>query len=253
MPEFLPKELLRKLIEATPERIAEVEHLLMLSPHAAPHAKHEMGDIYAMFRELHREIASLRQMLTTMHSPAAPVAFSGTRSFTRCGDFWKVIFEGQELHVAHSLGARYLDYLLHHPNQPISAFELELAVAPEKGSARAIDSFTATKDSKAARQTLRELDRLRAERDEAEQDGQYGKAAELDGEIAALEEQLNGGHRHHDSGERARNNVRKAIGKVLRRLQRGDAAQKAFAAHVGQFVNTGYACMYQQPPGGEWA
>jgi len=253
VPEFLPKELLLKLIEATPEKIAEVEHLLMLSPHVAPNAKNGMGEIYGMFRELHREIASLRQMLTVIHSPTTPAAMGGTRSFTRRGDFWKVIFDGHELHVAHSLGARYLNYLLHHPNQPISAFELETIVAPEKASARAVNSFTDATDSEALRQSLRELERLRAERDEAEQGGHYGKAAELDGDIETLEARLNQGPRSRDTGERARDNVRKAIGKVLCRLRRGDAAQKAFGAHVGQFVNTGYTCMYQQPPGGEWS
>jgi hypothetical protein len=55
------------------------------------------------------------------------------------------------------------------------------------------------------------------------------------------------------TGERARNNVRKAIGAVLRGLHRGDAAQKVPAFHLGRFVDTGYACMDHQPPGTEWA
>jgi hypothetical protein len=40
---------------------------------------------------------------------------------------------------------------------------------------------------------------------------------------------------------------------VVRGLRRGDAAQKVLAFHLGRFVDTGYACMYHQPPGAEWA
>jgi len=250
----LPSELLLKLMHATPETIAEVERVLMLAPYVAPrHEKNELGEIHAMFCELRREFASLREILATAPRPTTPVPARGSRSFERCGDFWKVRFDGHELHVAHSVGARYLDFLLHRPNQAISAFDLERAVAPEKASARAVDSSDLGSDNEAVRQSLRELERLRAERDEAEKNGHYGKVAELENEIAALEEQLKRGPSRRDSGERARNNVRKAIGKVLRRLRKGDAAQKAFAAHVGQFVNTGYTCMYQQPPGAEWS
>jgi hypothetical protein len=267
----IPSELLLKLIHATPEQLAVVERALMLAPDPPTlNGNASLGEIQLMFCELRREIVALREIVAAAPRPISPGVASGTRSFVRCGDFWKVIFDGHELHVEHSLGARYLDYLLHHPNQPISAyldyllhhpnqpisaFELELTIAPEKASARAVNSFGARNDSDAVRRSLRELDRLRAERDEAEQDGHYGKAAQLDAEIEALEAQLKAGRgqRKHDTGERARNNVRKAIGAVLRSLRSGDAGQKAFAAHLSQFVSTGYTCMYQQPPGSEWA
>jgi hypothetical protein len=252
----IPSELLLKLIHATPEQLAVVERALMLAPEPPTlNGNASLGEIQMMFCELRREIVALREIVAAAPHPMAAAFASATRSFARCGDFWKVLFDGHELHVAHSLGARYLDYLLHHPNQPISAFELELTIAPEKASARAVNSFGARSDSDAVRRSLRELDRLRAERDEAEHDGQYGKAAQLDAEIEALEAQFKAGKgpRKHDTGERARNNVRKAIGAVLRALRSGDAGQKAFAAHLSQFVSTGYTCMYQQPPGSDWA
>jgi hypothetical protein len=39
-----------------------------------------------------------------------------------------------------------LNPLLHHPNEPISAFELEVAISPEKGEARATNSIQAESD-----------------------------------------------------------------------------------------------------------
>lgn len=58
----LPTELLLKLMHATPEQMAEIERVLMLSPDINPeHPKNGMGEIHAMFCELRREIAAVRK------------------------------------------------------------------------------------------------------------------------------------------------------------------------------------------------
>jgi hypothetical protein len=198
------------------------------------------------------QFAAVERILAT---PPAMKGANGTRrrSFARCGDHWKVLFDGHELHLVNLLGARYLDHLLHRPNQHIAAFDLERAIVPEKASARALNSRDVSGHGEGMRRCLRELGHLRAERDEATERGDCGGAERLDGDISMLEGQLKDGRRTDDTGERARNNVRKAIGAVLRGLHRGDAAQKLLAFHLGGFVDTGYACMYHQPPGAEWA
>lgn len=213
----LPTALLHKLMCATPEQFATVERILATPP--------GMNGVNGSRR----------------------------RSFSRCGDHWKVIFDGHELHLVQSLGARYLDHLLHRPNQPIAAFDLERAIVPAKASARATHSSSAAENGETMRQCLRELARLRAERDETVELGDYGRGERADEDITMLEAQLKQGRRAHDTGERARNNVRKAIGAVVRGLHRGDASQKFLAVHLGQFVDTGHACVYHQPPGAEWA
>jgi hypothetical protein len=214
--ESLPTDLLRKLMCAPPEQFAAVEQIL-----ASPRGTNG--------------------------------ATGGSRRlFAACGDHWKVIFDGHELHLAQSLGARYLDYLLHHPNQAIAAFDLERAVVPAKASARAINSIDPAVMNGCLRQCLRELEQLRAEREGAMEKGDNGRADRLDEDITLLETRLRQGRRTHDTGERARNNVRKAIGAVVRGLRRGDAAQKVLAVHLGRFVDTGYACTYHQPPDAEW-
>lgn len=217
MRDSLPTDLLHKLMCATPEQLAAVRRILAIPP--------ELNGVNGTPR----------------------------RSFSRCGDHWKVIFDGHELHLAQSLGARYLDHLLHRPNQPISAFDLERAILPEKATARALHSRNAAENDETMRQCLRELARLRAERDETTELGDYGRGERAAAEITMLEVQLKQGRRIHDTGERARNNVRKAIGAVVRGLHRGDASQKLLAVHLGQYVDTGYACVYHQPPDAEWA
>lgn len=58
----LPTELLLKLMQATPEQMAEIERVLMLAPDVAPgRARNGLGEIHAMFCELRREIAAVRK------------------------------------------------------------------------------------------------------------------------------------------------------------------------------------------------
>lgn len=62
MRDSIPTELLLKLMQATPEQMAEIERVLMLSPDLSPqHANNGLGEIHAMFCELRREIAAVRK------------------------------------------------------------------------------------------------------------------------------------------------------------------------------------------------
>jgi len=172
--------------------------------------------------------------------------------FRKDGRHWTVIFEGVEFPLENTLGARYLDYLLHHANEPISAYDLEVAVQPEKASARPKDSIQMRLDPDTVREYLRTLNKLRAERDKAEAAGDEGEGDRLDGDISALEAQLKGSANTGDAGERARGNVSKAIAAVRRKLGKGGKAEKAFGEHIERFVDTGYQFMYNQEGGNIW-
>ena len=179
---------------------------------------------------------------------------AGRCVFRKAGSRWRVIFDGGlEFDLEDTLGARYLDYLLHHPNVAISAFDLEVAIRPEKAGARSRNVVQSEANPERTRAYLRELSRLRAEREDASDSGRLAEADRLDGEIGALEEAVRNGGRARDTGERARSNVNKALAVVRRRLARGDAAERAFGEHVERFVSVGYQCMYAQPGGGCWA
>lgn len=173
--------------------------------------------------------------------------------FRKNGRHWGVVFDGgAEFSLENTLGARYLDYLLHHPNEPISAYDLEVAIQPEKASVRPKDSIQTKLDPDAVRQYLRELSRLRSQREGADKDGDLGEVDRLDGEIDALEQALKGGNESGDAGERARGNVGKAIAAVRRKLKQGGKSEKAFADHIDRFVDTGYQCMYHQEGDDTW-
>ena len=174
--------------------------------------------------------------------------------FCKAGSFWSVTFDGgNPFPLPPTLGAEYLNHLLHHPSEPISAYDLEMAIRPEKAKARPKNSVQNNLDAEAIREYLRQLDKLRAQREEAAEDGDLAKAEILDGDIVAIEAELKKNGQASDAGERSRGNVSKAVAVVLRKLRKGDAQEKAFAQHLDQFISLGYECSYNQPKGNRWA
>jgi hypothetical protein len=55
-----------------------------------------------------------------------------------------------------------------------------------------------------------------------------------------------------DTGERARDNVRKALAVVLEQLKGGGLEEEAFAEHLRTHLSIGFECLYTQPQGRIW-
>ena len=219
----MPIDLLLRLINATPEQRAVVDQYL-----------------------------SATMVITDGHqaAPLPPKRFV----FSKAGGFWTVTFDGgKPFPLPPTLGVEYLDYLLHHPSEPISAYDLEMAIRPDKAKSRPKNTVQHHLDPEAIRDYLRQLDKLRAQREEATEDGDLAEAEKLDGDIVAIEAELKKNGQASDAGERSRGNVSKAIAVVLRRLRKGDAQEKAFAQHLDQFISLGYECSYNQPKEYRWA
>jgi hypothetical protein len=169
------------------------------------------------------------------------------------GLLWEVVIdEGDRFYLADTLGARYLDYLLHHPNEPISAFDLEVLIQPEKGEARSKDSIQPESDRQAVREYRQALGSLRLERKRARQAGDRAKARELERDIGRVKAALNEHGGMADTGKRARDNVRKAVGAVKASLGRGGREERAFAEHLRTHLSIGIECLHTQPQGRVW-
>jgi hypothetical protein len=169
------------------------------------------------------------------------------------GRDWKVVFEGgSAFYLPDTLGARYLDYLLHHPNQPISAFDLEVVIKPEKAEARCRNSIQPHSDGQARREYRLALGRLQTERQEAREAGDREEVERLESEIEVLESALNESHGAADTGARAYDNVRQAISVVRAQLRKGGAHERAFEAHLRAHLSIGFHCLYRQPEGQVW-
>jgi hypothetical protein len=172
--------------------------------------------------------------------------------FRRVGRHWEVVCGGRAFRLRNTLGARYLDYLLHEPNEPIRAFDLEVEVQPEKGEARVRNSFQPESDPQAMREYRQALGRLKAQRADAQAAGGREEVEDLNGQIAALESALKAGGGAAGTGERARDNVRKALVVVMELLREGGPEEKAFAEHLRTHLSIGHECLYSQPQGRMW-
>jgi hypothetical protein len=182
------------------------------------------------------------------------VGGQGRYRFQNSGSHWEAVFAGgARFIVPDGLGARYVDFLLHHPNRVIKALDLEISIRADKGSARAEDTKQEALDHQAQRELERELVELKAERQLAQEDDNTAAVERLTEEIRTIEAALRQqGGMPGDAGERARNNVRKAIGAFMQRLRQGNKYQKALAAHIKQHINLGYEVVYHQPEGEIW-
>jgi hypothetical protein len=174
--------------------------------------------------------------------------------FRQAGSWCDIAFDGCEVfHLNNTDGAKYLDHLLHHPNKPIRAFDLEAAIKSEKAKVRDENSIQTAVDGQAKREARQELVTLKAELEEAQAERQTAKVKRLKDEITKVQavvgnESLLGG----DTGERGRDNVRKAIEKIKTNLRKGNKDAKAFGVHVGRFVSLGYNVEYNQPESVSW-
>ena len=81
--------------------------------------------------------------------------------------------------------------------------------------------------------------------------GDREEVESLDSEIEALQSALKGGGAA-DTGERARDNVRKAVAVVLEQLRGGAPEEKALAEHLQKHLSIGHECLYSQPQGRIW-
>jgi hypothetical protein len=229
MPAVISSELLVRLTQASPEQLAAIERILNTEGRSGPCWAGQQCEVRS-------ESAGLRFV------------------FRQIGELWQVVFDGGEVfHLEDSMGARYLDHLLHHPNVPIKAVDLEAIIQPVKKDSRARNSTQTATDAKAVRAYLRELDRLRADCEEAAASGNQIAVAEAEAEIRKVEAALRlseGGSA--DNGERARGNVRKALQAIERRLLKGGGVMRAFGEHLREHVSTGYECLYSQPEGRIW-
>ena len=210
------------VLDATPEQVAAIKRILSPAPPAGRHAEGGSAEREGyVFRRTHR--------------------------------VWEVIFGGgRPFHLADTLGAKYLDYLLHHPNEPIAAFDLEVAVQPEKGEARFRNSVQPESDARAQREYQQALRRLEAERQAAQAAGNREELERLEVEIAALAAALQGGCAP-DTGQRAYDNVRKALRSVMRQLGKGGQAERAFAEYLQTHLRIGLECLHSEPEGRIWS
>lgn len=186
---------------------------------------------------------------TGTESAAPLVEEPPARSLARKGDYWTIGFDGREALLKDSKGVRDLAALLVMPGREIHALDLMGRTVIQSDVGPTLDTT--------ARQAYETRIRdLQEELEEAENNGDIGRADRAQHELDALIEQLVeatglGGRDRRVGGdaERARSAVTQRLRGVLRKL---DEVHPAAARHLAVGVTTGVFCSYAAPGGVEW-
>ena len=203
--------------------------------------------------ESQRGIARTLPKPVLADGPSQGGTVAGSRyGFRKKGDFWEVIFNGgQPFYLADTLGARYLDYLLHHPNVTNTAFKLEVLVTPEKGEARAIESVQPESDPPAKRQYREALRIKQSERRLAKKAGDEARVRQLDPDIKKLNALLNNRGGMADTGEgRSTTCAKRCASSWSKRGKEGRGA--GVCGTLRTHLSIGFKCLYTQGQGQVW-
>jgi tetratricopeptide (TPR) repeat protein len=178
----------------------------------------------------------------------------------RTGDYWTLVYNGQECRLKDAKGLHYLAALLQHPHREFHVLDLLLLTDPppattaakaELSSARRMmrepdDSPQADTQARAAYKSR--LQEVRAELEEADRLHDLGRIAALQAEQTFLTDELTAayGFRRHartasDGHEQIRKNVTKRIRESVGRVQR---EHPALGHHLQHALKTGTFCSY---------
>ncbi len=169
-------------------------------------------------------------------------------------DYWTVAYGGAGFQVKDTKGLILLQTLLRHPGQEFHVLDLAGAGTPgEEGGGRAAAGDAGELLDPAARAAYRRrLEDLRDELQEACTFNDPARAARAEHEIAFLTDELAqavglGGRARKaaSAAERARVNVTRTVGAVLKKIAAGNPA---LGQHLAATVRTGTFCSYTPDP-----
>jgi hypothetical protein len=182
--------------------------------------------------------------------PANPVLNSGGEYLFRDdGEMWTLRFRGRAFPMQPHKGLVYLRYLLQRPGETMTAFALV-----DLGEGREISSHplstTLGLDAEAINSVKEALDKLKQERDDAEEFCDKETVARCDGEMEKLAEYLRSGtglggkaRRESPDQKKARTAVSNAINRAIERIAK---QSQPMADHLDEQVQLGFFLKYRK-------
>lgn len=197
------------------------------------------------------DVPELSRAVEDPPDPSADVC-----SFCQEGEFWTLAHAGGVCRLRDGKGVRYIAHLLQHPQEEITAMDLESVVGELGDESRALVQAAARSsgkilDEKAHRALLQSLDDLRTELDEA-RENDLGRER-LQSQIEMIETEIEAavglGGRMRDltrEGENIRLRVTRAIRDAIRRITE---SLPVIGHHLHRHIRTGGSCSYTPDPG----
>lgn len=167
---------------------------------------------------------------------------------------WRIVFNNsKEMFLKNTLGARYLNHLLHHPFTLIHAIELESIVTPEKAGLRQRGVIIDPSKKTAIGRLVMKKRELERERDHEHESGNDIAASECQAEIDSIESELQQLQKKGlDDGEKARSPISKAIHTAYHSLRKHFRHSEPFLAHLQECLSISHNLQYVPPQGITW-
>lgn len=211
---------------------------------AASDAAASIGMPDGVLMPMRMDVASL----DSVNRSADPTQVEAT--LVRDGDVWRVGAGRSSQVLRHSKGLAYLHMLITHPSKDWHALDLYWTASETTGVVESGVGPMLDNQARAAYQAR--YVELSVTLEEATSNADLGRADAAQHEIDSLERELLaafglGGRARpiHDSGEKARINVRRAISRSIERLGEGSPT---LASHLDRCIRTGRFCRYDPGP-----
>jgi len=184
------------------------------------------------------------------------------------GDMWEIIFCEVQRFIKDSVGMKYLGYLVHHPDEPVTCSALvQLVQGPSPASGRGpsriqrpylfaganlhitdLNNAEPILDQQTIRTCRDRWQELQGELQEAEDNNDLGRIPALRAEIDVLYQYLAGargfrtrGCRTISPGDNPRTRVKQAITRAIARIR---LVHPTLADHLQLTIRTGSTCCY---------
>ena len=183
-------------------------------------------------------------------APRPPAAGAVEAVLSRDIDYWRIGYGRERFQLKDTKGLSFLHTLLRHPGREFHVLDLAGGAEPpaDGGSRAAAGDAGDVLDPAARAAYKRRLEDLRETLEEAQSFNDLERAARAEHEIDFLTEELAraigmGGRTRKaaSAAERARVNVSRTIGAVVRKIAAGSPA---LGQHLNATVRTGYFCSY---------
>jgi len=187
-------------------------------------------------------------------APRPPTAGAVEAVLSRNIDYWRIGYGRERFQLKDTKGLSFLHTLLRHPGREFHVLDLAGGAEPraDGGSRAAAGDAGDVLDPAARAAYKRRLEDLRETLEEAQSFNDLERAARAEHEIDFLTEELAravgmGGRTRKaaSTAERARVNVSRTIGAVVRKIAAGSPA---LGQHLNATVRTGYFCSYTPDP-----
>ena len=222
---------------------------------------HVQGSTFKVQGEKSLESQNVQSSEYPAPSTQHPAPFpQSSNVFRRDGDYWTLVYDGQECRLKDAKGLHYLAALVHNPGRDFHVLDLLLLTDPPPAATAAEEQLSTSHralrsadqsphtDAQARAAYKSRLQEVQAELDDADRHHDLGRITALQAEIAFLTDELTAvygflrhARRASESHDQIRKNVTNRIRDTLRRLR---ITHSALGRHFGQALKTGTFCSY---------